>query len=239
MFSFFFQLQNAGLDQHRPSHQNLTQQLAIINSSQLAQVFTPGIAQATIQSQTAATPQNIYYIINGGETEEPQTSASQRSPLFTPNLLKTLLTKSLEGLDILDKAKLGELSESRQNKLVKIIAEYHCNQKSKLTKSDLELYTLALTTLLPNEKENTYFIHRGGDRKNHGGKIANKIGNLKQAAKKDQGKENAHANSLNGISGGESEDEEDICAETKWLLANCVPWTTVLDRWPASFVDRN
>ncbi|KAL9702522.1 hypothetical protein quinque_006040 [Culex quinquefasciatus] len=240
--------ENAELDQHRVSHQNLTQQLAIINSSQLAQVgssgnliqvFTPGIAQATIQSQTAATPQNIYYIINGGETEEPQTSASQRSPLFTPNLLKTLLTKSLEGLDILDKAKLGELSESRQNKLVKIIAEYHCNQKSKLTKSDLELYTLALTTLLPNEKENTYFIPRGGDRKNHGGKIANKIGNLKQAAKKDQGKENAHANSLNGISGGESEDEEDICAETKWLLANCVPWTTVLDRWPASFVDRN
>lgn len=73
--------------------------------------------------------------------------------MFDPNYLKNQLLQTLEGQQILIKAKQGELIEAKQNKLAKVVAEYHVAYKSRLTTADLELYTLALTTLFPNEQQ--------------------------------------------------------------------------------------
>lgn len=87
-----------------------------------------------------------------------------------------------------------------------------------------------------HSKEN-YFICRGGDRRNHGGKIANKIANLKQKKRKTENKELLHAESLKSpklqVAGDPVEHEA-----VEWLHLNQEPWDTVLHKWPLSFDHR-
>lgn len=86
-------------------------------------------------------------------------------------------------------------------------------------------------------KEN-YYICRGGDRRNHGGKIANKIANLKQKKRKIDHKELEHAKTLKSSSISQPEQDPIEQKAVQWLRLNQEPWETVLHKWPQSFNHR-
>ncbi|XP_062557162.1 uncharacterized protein LOC134222025 [Armigeres subalbatus] len=83
-----------------------------------------------------------------------------------------------------------------------------------------------------------YFIPRGGDRRNIGGKIANKIGNLKQKRRRNDVREEAHLKKLKPDESGEDTVDEMSREAEEWLALNNSPWSTVLDKWNASFTSR-
>ncbi|XP_058820798.1 uncharacterized protein LOC131682991 [Topomyia yanbarensis] len=159
------------------------------------------------------------------------------SELFTPKFLLKLLEQTETGKDILERAKLGELSDAKQLQLAGIIARHHLTLKKKLSSEDLQTYSLAVITLFKSERKENYYLPRGGDRKNPGGKIANKIGNLKQSKRKSDLKEDQHAKQLK-FSADASIQHPGLSDAAKWLMLNQQPWSAVLDRWAASYSNR-
>ncbi|XP_058456941.1 uncharacterized protein LOC131434294 [Malaya genurostris] len=82
----------------------------------------------------------------------PDENGSIILPVFTPGFLRNLLEKNETGKDILERTKIGELSDTKQLQLAGIIARHHLICKKKLRTEDLEVYSLAVTTLLKSEK---------------------------------------------------------------------------------------
>lgn len=164
-----------------------------------------------------------------------QQSRPDTSRLITlnPEWLNGLLLSSEKGKDILRRSEHGELSEPKQQQLAEIVANYHISLHRNLRSEDLENYSLAITTLFKSEKKESYYIPRGGDRKNPGGKIANKIGNLKQKKRKEEAREDEHVKKLKPSSAPQK--VQAVNEGTQWLILNVQPWSTVLDKWPVSF----
>ncbi|XP_055543001.1 uncharacterized protein LOC129728579 [Wyeomyia smithii] len=75
--------------------------------------------------------------------------------------------------------------------------------------------------------------------RNHGGKVANKIGNLKQKKRKSEVQEREHLK-LSGVV--PTIDNSPLDPETteavNWLALNQEPWSIVLDKWTLSFLGR-
>ncbi|XP_055526355.1 uncharacterized protein LOC129719035 [Wyeomyia smithii] len=156
--------------------------------------------------------------------------------LFSPNVLTVLLNATEEGKDILQKSSFGELSEAKQLSLADIIAKYHLAKEKKLRSGDLERYASAITSLFKFERKESYYLPRGGDRRNHGGKIINKIGNLKQKKRKLEEREEEH---LKKIQADKQTGCEDFVSQQsieayEWLALNEAPWSAVIDKWSVS-----
>ncbi|XP_058443690.1 uncharacterized protein LOC131425651 [Malaya genurostris] len=159
---------------------------------------------------------------------------------LTPESLYKILSESLTGNDILKLAKVGPLSERRQLELAGILAQWHLQNKKKLVENDLRKYAQVITILLKYEKEDTYFLPRNGDKKNPGGKIYNKICNLKTKFRKrkidDLNHLQKYSNSGNIRQDNSFELNQGTAWEAlEWLNHNDGPWSTVLDMWKASF----
>ncbi|XP_058814155.1 uncharacterized protein LOC131678034 [Topomyia yanbarensis] len=129
----------------------------------------------------------------------------------------------------------AELSETKQLELASIISKYHLNNIKKLLSGDLRTYALAVTSLLKFERLENYFIPRSGDRKNHGGKIANKIGNLKQRKRKREAKETEYQATKHTTIDPQPERNTDAEQAVEWLILNSEPWAVVLDKWKTSY----
>lgn len=167
-------------------------------------------------------------------------AASNNSNPFDCTILLDLLKQSEEGKDIINRAQAGELTEAKQNQLAGLIAKYHLIHRGKLRAEDLQTYALAICTLFKSERQENYYIARGGDRKNHGGKIANKIGNLKRKKRKSDAVEEEHAKAFKraGTSIDTVDHDEKSVQAYEWLKLNTEPWTTVTDKWPLSITQR-
>ncbi|KAL1397589.1 hypothetical protein pipiens_009651, partial [Culex pipiens pipiens] len=134
-------------------------------------------------------------------------SSSGVRTIFSPNVLLNLLNSTITGSAIIESAALGELSESNQHELARIIAERHVQSKSKTTSDDLKEYATAVTALFKQEKEVNYYIPRGGTRKNFGGKIANKINGVKRKFKAKASEEENHRAKIKRVAEGVKETE--------------------------------
>ncbi|KAL1400516.1 hypothetical protein pipiens_002065 [Culex pipiens pipiens] len=162
-------------------------------------------------------------------------SSSGVRTIFSPNVLLNLLNSTITGSAIIESAALGELSESNQHELARIIAERHVQSKSKTTSDDLKEYATAVTALFKQEKEVNYYIPRGGTRKNFGGKIANKINGVKRKFKAKASEEENHRAKIKRVAEGVKETESsESDAATQWLILNQSPWNIVLEKWPKS-----
>ncbi|KXJ76739.1 hypothetical protein RP20_CCG009069 [Aedes albopictus] len=166
------------------------------------------------------------------ETRKSYTSYNS----FDCNVLLGLLNQTEEGKDIIIRAQAGQLSDSKQLQLAEIVAKYHLTHREKLHREDLETYALAICTLFKSEQKVNYLY-----RKNYGGKVANKIGNLKKKKRKANSSEEEHTKTLKrnipSDVAVELHDEKSIQAY-EWLMLNIEPWTTVGDKWPLSFSKR-
>ncbi|XP_055543947.1 uncharacterized protein LOC129729414 [Wyeomyia smithii] len=158
----------------------------------------------------------------GFEHEASNTYSTETTvrQIFSPKVFLKLLADSETGKEIVQRASVGELSEAKQLQLAGIIAKYHLKLNKKLTSDDLQNYSLAVVTLFNKEKQENYYIPRGGDRKNAGGKIANKIGNLRQRKRKNDMREEQHAKKFEPISTTVSSS---INEATQWLMLNQEP----------------
>lgn len=89
------------------------------------------------------------------ENRGTYTEAVQKNfnPIFSPDILLKLLEASETGKEIAERAKTGELSETKQLQLARIIAKYHINLNKKLTADDLQNYSLSVVALFKNEKQ--------------------------------------------------------------------------------------
>ncbi|XP_062535305.1 uncharacterized protein LOC134204514 [Armigeres subalbatus] len=157
--------------------------------------------------------------------------------VFNENL-GTVAETSEEGKEILQYGIKSELSEAKQLELSSIIAKHHLSTRSKLLTEDLRTYALAVTTLFKFERLENYFISRSGDRKNHGGKIANKIGNLKQRKRKRETKENEYQATKQSANDCQPPRNAEAEEAAEWLLLNTDPWSVVLERWKISYEAR-
>lgn len=79
--------------------------------------------------------------------EQPDTAG------FSTNTLLSLLSATEEGKEIIEKAKIGELSGANQLQLATTIAKFHLQKKTRLRTEDLEIYATAITTLFTSEKK--------------------------------------------------------------------------------------
>lgn len=86
--------------------------------------------------------------------------------------------------------------------------------------------------------QENYFICRGGERRNHGGKISNKISNLKQKKRKVDAREKEHLKSFNVVVTDNISSDSASTEAANWLSLNQEPWSVVLDKWTASFLLR-
>lgn len=88
--------------------------------------------------------------------------------------------------------------------------------------------------------QESYYLPRGGARRNHGGKIVNKIGNLKQKKRKSEIKEDQHLKKIKPEepTDGKTEISQQSIEANEWLALNDTPWSTVLDKWSISFESR-
>ncbi|XP_058453812.1 uncharacterized protein LOC131431884 [Malaya genurostris] len=162
----------------------------------------------------------------------------QHETAFTPRFLYSLLQQTEEGKDIIERAKIGELSETKQLELAGIIAKYHLISKKKVQTEQLETYTLAICTLFQSERQENYYISRGGDRRNPGGKIANKIGNLKQKKRRIDVREAEYAKTRKLTASRELPLDSTTNEAVNWLELNGEPWNTVLEKWSVSAAHR-
>lgn len=89
--------------------------------------------------------------------------------------------------------------------------------------------------------QDTYFLPRGGDKKNPGGIIANKVNTLRSQARKRKRQDEEHELHLNAMNDSELNEDPNSSGRDAydWLIDNASPWTTVLDRWKASFSIRS
>lgn len=91
--------------------------------------------------------------------------------------------------------------------------------------------------------QDSYFLPRGGDKKNPGGKIYNKINTLKTKSRKRKLEDEEHAKILKNRNNLPKEQNRVESATAReaflWLQKNDSPCTTVLDSWKASFPVRS
>ncbi|XP_058445907.1 uncharacterized protein LOC131427040 [Malaya genurostris] len=83
-----------------------------------------------------------------------------------------------------------------------------------------------------------YYIPRGGDRRNPGGKIANKIGNLKQKKRRIDVREAEYAKTRKLTASRELPLDSTTNEAVNWLELNGEPWNTVLEKWSVSAAHR-
>lgn len=87
-----------------------------------------------------------------------------------------------------------------------------------------------------NYFQDTYFIPRAGGRKNPGGKLFNKIVNIRQKNAKRKLREKAHlASKKTSLDPETSDDDQQASRAIEWLEHNKRPWTTALDKWEQSY----
>ncbi|XP_062534538.1 uncharacterized protein LOC134203688 [Armigeres subalbatus] len=153
---------------------------------------------------------------------------------FSPKFLKDLLLSTEEGKDIIRRAALSELSDAKQLRLAHIIADYHLKTHQKVKTEDLENYSSCIITLFESERKENYYIPRGGDRKNSGGKIFNKINNLKQKKRKEEFNEKRHLKVLRIDAEEDFKPTEEALSAEEWLSLNNEPWSVVLEKWVTS-----
>ncbi|XP_065084640.1 uncharacterized protein LOC135706888 [Ochlerotatus camptorhynchus] len=154
---------------------------------------------------------------------------------FCVKTLVDLLNTTITGKEILKRGQRGLLSKESQRELVGVIADYHISLGTSLKEESLRDYGEAIVAQFRHETLDTYFVARSGKRKNHGGKLFNRITNLKQKLIKRAFKEEEH------LHGKKSKVDpfvpKDPVAEEAilWLEQNSCPWSTVLDKWIVSF----
>ncbi|XP_055604609.1 uncharacterized protein LOC129752849 [Uranotaenia lowii] len=166
----------------------------------------------------------------------PAESASETEKLeiFSPIVLERILKKTEGGKKIIADSKVGPLSSHNQKELCNIICAYHRETKSGILSANLQLYDLVIRSLLPFEKPNIYYIPAAGNRRNPGGKIANKLVNLKTKHRRQVALEQDYQKQLgNGIVVPEIDGLTK--ASHEWLLLNRDPWQTVLQQWEICF----
>ncbi|XP_062557171.1 uncharacterized protein LOC134222036 [Armigeres subalbatus] len=181
----------------------------------------------------------ISSVTESGTEDKPvaELDVATQSSVFSASTLLTLLEATIEGKDIIEKAKIGELSEPKQLQLSTTIAKFHLQHKSRLRTEDLETYAEAITILF-KFLEKGQLLGRGGDRRNHAGKIANKIANLKHKTRKTEIKEHEHAKSLKLCAVHQPHEEPEAQDAVNWLILNQHTWDSVLHKWPLSFNHR-
>ncbi|XP_058814073.1 uncharacterized protein LOC131677980 [Topomyia yanbarensis] len=162
---------------------------------------------------------------------------------LTPDTLTQLLKETVTGSNIIHQAKKGILSQRRQLELAEIVANWHLAHRTRLHERDLKKYSRVIVLLFKSENQDSYFLPRGGDKRNPGGKIANKINTLKNKARKRKLQDKEHELILNNKNVAQkeiSEEANSIAQESlDWLNTNSAPWTTVLDKWKQSFPIRS
>lgn len=169
-------------------------------------------------------------------TEHALVESNGRAEL-TPKLLREILEQSIIGQDIIDRASKGVLSEGRQLELSQIVAEWHLAHRKKLYEENLRSYAQVITLLFRNEKLESYYLPKGGDKKNPGGKIYNKVNTIKSKFRKREKYEATHAKRLKLQDSNDIVQCDDPAANEarRWLNINDGPWTTVMDMWRTSY----
>ncbi|XP_062562792.1 uncharacterized protein LOC134226195 [Armigeres subalbatus] len=165
------------------------------------------------------------------ETSKPKKNYKN----FTPDVLVHLLKQTVVGQQILELAAAGPLSSTSQRELVDIIAEYHCASGIPATGEVLKDYGEAITTVFKEETLDSYFVIKGGTKKNPGGKIYNRISNRKQKKAKRTRIELKHQAEIEKRAGRKVADLPDVKEAEAWLEHNTQPWTTTLDKWRYAF----
>lgn len=97
----------------------------------------------------------ISSVTESGTEDKPvaELDVATQSSVFSASTLLTLLEATIEGKDIIEKAKIGELSEPKQLQLSTTIAKFHLQHKSRLRTEDLETYAEAITILFKFERK--------------------------------------------------------------------------------------
>ncbi|XP_058464405.1 uncharacterized protein LOC131438408 [Malaya genurostris] len=189
----------------------------------------------TVQCTSTAEKAESRLCLENRNTSNYSFATGDAAVPLSPSVLLALLTQTKEGKEITICAKDGELSEAKQFQLAGVIARYHLGQ-CKITKKELlENYVRVITTLFPHEKAVNYYIPRNGDRKNFGGKVANKIGNLKQKKRKSDAKEEEHRKKIKCKKPIDTLTDPEVQVATEWSKFNSEPWSTVLEMWPKAF----
>ncbi|XP_055532800.1 uncharacterized protein LOC129722941 isoform X2 [Wyeomyia smithii] len=183
-------------------------------------------------------------VIYASSTEK-EVSTNESNPQFdselTPNILEDLLKKNIIGNEILELGAKGCLSERRKLELAGIVAEWHLSRKNKTREEDLAKYAKSIVLLFKNERQNDYYLPKGGDKKNPGGKIYNKINTIRTQCRKRKldDEKQAEINKDTGVyCEKRSANDTSIEESENWLKLNDGPWSTVLDKWKASFLKR-
>ncbi|XP_021711615.1 uncharacterized protein LOC5566000 [Aedes aegypti] len=179
---------------------------------------------------------------NPQQVVEPPPKPSSKSYFLSARVLESLLKTTIVGRKLLENASLGPLSKDSQNELVTIIANRHLELKFPTKKDVLKQYAEAVTDLFKHETKETYFIARNGTRRNHGGKLYNRISNMRQKAYKRELYEERH---LATVSQRTSNPAKKIAVEKPaydwemaWLKLNSAPWDTALELWTRTFSRR-
>ncbi|XP_062537619.1 uncharacterized protein LOC134205928 [Armigeres subalbatus] len=170
-----------------------------INSSELETE-----ADAEVSKDTTTVTQNKPDSSSIKENASPNVNASAGiGPVesnggveLTPKLLLEILQHSIIGQDIIARASKGVLSDGRQLELAQIIAEWHLEHRKKLYEDNLKSYAKTITLLFRNEKLESYYLPKGGDKKNPGGKIYNKVNTIKSKLRKREKCEAIHLMTL-------------------------------------------
>lgn len=125
--------------------------------------------------------------------------------------------------------------------LAETVAEWHLANRKKVHDTDLASYARTIKILFSFENEESYFLPRGGEKRNPGGKIYNKINTIKARHRKREKQENEHLKRLK-LEPNHDTIEKQIPAKAsnayQWLVENCSPWTTVVEFWTESFCAR-
>ncbi|XP_058466276.1 uncharacterized protein LOC131439369 [Malaya genurostris] len=151
----------------------------------------------------------------------------------------TLLNRTLTGQKILQRAKLTPLSNTSQNELCNIVAEYHLNLGRVTTEHFLNVYAEAIICLLDYEIKEDYFIPRKGDKKNPSRKLYNKITNLKQKRRNREKAEGELPDKRSKVIQIDAFCETpDLDDANSWLCLNSKPWNIVLEKWRGTHVTR-
>lgn len=89
--------------------------------------------------------------------------------------------------------------------------------------------------------QESYYLPKGGDKKNPGGKIYNKVNTIKSKLRKREKCEAIHVKrfklgNTNDIDRCDDPVDDPVVNEARrWLNINDGPWTTVMDMWRACF----
>lgn len=164
--------------------ENVSDSVVPLNVNQISTDLETVVPPRSVSPQKAKT----YVKPTAGATQSPSVaernsvSDSLQQPIspFSPSQLVSLLESSITGKSLLERSNQGEFSSQSQKELVGIIAEYHLSLGIKSTEDVLDTYATSIVLLFKQEKKESYFIRRCGGKRNPGGKIYNKIFNLKQ-----------------------------------------------------------